>query len=300
METTLRRTSLVLSLSFILFLHHFLIIPSGFCDELVVIYPRPQSASDTRENDVIELLRASLQKTVDSDGPFQMQPSKMVMKEGRYRKELGKGRHLDIIWSTVSEALEKELLPIRIPIRKGILGYRIFLINKGDKEKFAAIKTLVELRKLRVGQGQDWNDVKVFQSNGFNVTTGSSYEGLFDMLVKGRFDYFSRGISEAPAEYESRKDRLPDLFVEEKLLLYYPWPKYFFVSKNNATLADRVERGLNIMIEDGSFDALFYRYNQGTIDRANLMDRQIFKISNPLLPATAPLDRKELWYSPLN
>ena len=39
-------------------------------------------------------------------------------------------------------------LPVRIPIRKGILGYRIFLIRKQVREKFAKITTLDELKQL--------------------------------------------------------------------------------------------------------------------------------------------------------
>ena len=272
------------------------IAPPLFAKELVVIYPRPQSESDTRDNDVVELLRFALQKTVDSYGPFKMKPS-IRMKEGRYKLELKKGRTLNVIWATVTEELEKELLPIRIPVRKGILGYRIFLIRKQDQEKFAAIDTLEELKKLRVGQGADWNDVHVFRFNGFNLVTGSSYEGLFKMLIQERFDYFSRGINEALPEYEARKDNLPDLFVEENLLLYYPWPKYFFVPKNNTQLAERIERGLNIMIKDGSFDQLFFKYHQSTIERVNFKKRRIFRLKNPLLPPTAPIKRKELWYT---
>jgi len=253
---------------------------------------------DTRENDVTELLQMALKKTEHSDGPFELRPAKKHMKESRYRAQLKKGRDVDIIWSTVTKELEKELLPIRIPIRRGILGYRVFLIRKQDKDRFATIHTVADLKKLRVGQGQDWNDVHVFRHNKFKLVTGSSYEGLFEMLVKGRFDYFSRGINEAWPEYETRKNKLPDLYVEQNILLYYPWPKYFFVSPRNIRLADRIKRGLNIMIKEGSFAKLFYKYNQPIIDRSNLKNRRLFKINNPLLPATAPLERKELWYDP--
>ncbi len=129
----------------VVFLSHLFPVSVLFGKEIVVIYPRPQSEIDTRENDVIELLRMSLRKTVDSDGPFKMRPSKSNMKESRYRIQLEIGKRLTIIWSTVTKELEKKLLPIRIPVRKGILGYRIFLIRKQDKEKFAAIKSLKEM-----------------------------------------------------------------------------------------------------------------------------------------------------------
>ena len=143
-----------------------------------------------------------------------------------------------------------------------------------------------------------WNDVKVFKASGFNVVTGSSYEGLFSMLMNGRFDYFSRGINEAQVEYEMRKGKFPDLFIEEHILLYYPWPKYFFTSKKNPKLADRIERGLRLMLRDGSFDEHLMKYYKNDIEKANLKNRRLFKIDNPLLPSTAPLDQKELWFYP--
>ncbi len=193
---------------------------------------------------------------------------------------------------------EAKFIPIRIPIRKGLMGYRIFLIRKQDRSRFASIRTLKELKKLRVGQGHIWNDVKVFKANEFNVVTSTSYEGLFKMLIHGRFDYFSRGINEAPNEYRERKETLPDLFVEEKILLYYPWPKYFFTSKKTPELAKRIERGLKIMIKDGSFEKHFMKYHQKDIELTNLKKRRLFKIHNPLLPLTAPIDQKELWFDP--
>ena len=135
-------------------------------------------------------------------------------------------------------------------------------------------------------------------NNHFKIVTGPEYEGLFDMLIAERFDYFSRGISEAPREYEERKTRLPDLHIEQSILLYYPWPKYFFTSKKTPKLAERIERGLKMMIKDGSFDRHFNKYYKEDIERVNLKSRKLFKISNPLLPATAPIYQKELWFDP--
>ncbi len=118
------------------------------------------------------------------------------------------------------------------------------------------------------------------------------------MLMEGRFDFFSRGINEAPAELEARKAKYPDMMLEENLLLYYPWPKFFYVNKKDKKLADRIEKGLKMMIQDGSFEALFRKFNQKHIDSVNLKHRRLIKLENPLLPPSVPFDRKELWYDP--
>jgi len=52
------------------------------------------------------------------------------------------------------------------------------------------------------------------------------------------------------------------------------------------------------MIEDGSFDEIFRKYYGDSIQAANLKNRRLFNISNPLLPATAPLHRNLHGYMP--
>lgn len=270
-------------------------------EPLTVIYsPAPVSEDDKRFDYSISLLKHILDKTIKKYGSYNLQAAD-DMNVGRAIEFLktGDSKIVNVVWTTSSDEREKSLLPIRIPIRKGLLGYRIFLIKKQNQDKFSAIKTVDELKKLNVGQGHIWNDVKVFKENNFGVITAPSYEGLFRMLMQERFDYFSRGINEAPKEYEARKNKFPDLAIEDSILLYYPWPKYFFTSKNNPELARRIEQGLRMMIEDGTFEALFLTYHKEDIERIDLNGRKLFKIENPLLPNTAPLEQKELWFDPV-
>lgn len=290
----------LLRTSFVGLILHCIVLPV-FAQELSVIYsPSPVSKDDKRFDYGISLLTSVLTKTIATYGSFNIQPAK-GMNVGRAIEFLktDDAQAVNVIWTTSSTERERSLIPIRIPIRKGLLGYRIFLINKADQTKFSNIQTLEELKKLRVGQGHIWNDVKVFKENSFSIVTGPSYEGLFRMLIEGRFDYFSRGINEAPSEYEARKDRYPNLSLEDSILLYYPWPKYFFTSKENPKLAQRIEQGLKMMIQDGSFEELFLKYHKEDIKRVNLQERKLFRIANPLLPDTAPLDQEDLWFDPV-
>lgn len=282
---------------FLCFSSLFAVVPfSGQATE--IIYPSRESLNDTRNDDVVELLEMILERTVSTDGPYTMRPAAGNMNEARSIELLKQGQYLNLIWATTTGDVEDTLLPIYIPVRKGILGYRIFLIHQQEQEKFSKITTLQELRSLIVGQGHWWNDVKVFEANGFKVVTGSKYEGLFKMLIQGRFDYFSRGFNEAFEEYDARKYRLKDLHVEQTLLLYYPWPKFFYVSLKYPEIKDRVERGFRLLIADGTYQQWFLKYNKEAIDRANLKGRRLFIINNPLLPDFVPIHDKPLWYDP--
>lgn len=149
---------------------------------------------------------------------------------------------------------------VRIPLRKGILGYRIALIARDRQAEIDKIRNLGDLRKVSIGQGIGWGDVAIYEANGIKVHT-AGYENLFKMVAANRIDLFPRGISEIFPEYAARDDVIPDLAVEKNLLIYYPWPYYFFFNKSNNALAKRVETGLGKMMKDGSFDALFLKYN---------------------------------------
>ena len=148
------------------------------------------------------------------------------------------------------------------------------------------------------GQGLDWPDVSILRANGLTVTVGASYDGLFDMLNAGRFDYFPRGMNEPWTEVKAHKEK--GFIVEEQLLLKYPAPTYFFVHKDNVALANRINEGLLLAIEDGSFDTIFYGHpaNKGIFKLTNIKSRKVFDLKNPLLPTKTPLDDHRLWHLP--
>ena len=224
-----------------------IILSSALHAEVVVTYPKARSAQDVRSNDLIELLTLSLEVTKETHGAYKLQASGDFMNEKRQRVELSKGERLNIMWSSTSTALEESLLPIRIPLRKGLLGYRISLINKNNQDNIDRVKTLNDLRGLTIGQGHGWGDSAIYESNGIKVKE-ADYDSLFKMVVQNRFDLFPRGINEVFDEYRERAVKAPSLAIEENLLIVYLWPYYFFTNKKDWVLADRIETGLKKII----------------------------------------------------
>ncbi|MBF0120927.1 MAG: hypothetical protein HQK79_19025 [Desulfobacterales bacterium] len=278
-----------------------LILPLIYAEEMKYIYHPPESADDIRYNYHWELLNMALEKTKETYGSYVMKPSQDIMNENRQKDALKKGINLTIMVFDAGQELESMFTPVRIPLDKGLLGYRVFLIKKSDQPRFSSIKTLDELKQLSVGQGMSWPDVQIWKANGFRVVTGDNYEGLFEMLLRKRFDFFSRGIVEVIGEYAQRKTQMPDLAIEETILLYYPAPFYFFFQKSEQgkRLADRVEKGLLKTFEDkASFTPLFMKYHGDAIKRHNLKNRKIFHLNNPLLTPETPLKDKRLWFDP--
>jgi hypothetical protein len=248
------------------------------------------------------VLRMAMEKTVPRYGAFDVHQSTDVMSSQRIAQELlMPGGRINIIARATSPELEKNFLPVRLPIDRGLLGYRIFLVREADLPRFAAVRTLDDLRKLRVGQGKDWIDVPILSKGGFNVVEGSSYRGLFAMLDAGRFDFFSRGIDEAGREFQERQASYPTMAIEPTLLLEYPLPLYFFLRRDDEgrMLAQRIEAGMEMMIKDGSLNLLFQKYKGESIRSGALHKRRVLHLPNPHLTPETPLSRGELWFNPL-
>jgi len=147
-----------------------------------------------------------------------------------------------------SNIREQQLFPIRIPLLKGLMGYRLLLINKGDQYKFSNISTLAQLKKRLGGQSFEWPDTEILLSNGLALIVGPSAT-MHKMLLAKRFDYFPRGISEIWREEEL----FDNLVVEQNLIVHYPAVMYFFVQSGNVELAQRMALGLRRAKKNGRF-----------------------------------------------
>ena len=215
------------------------------------------------------LIAELMARTEARFGPYQLQPYTGKMSSRRLNNEAIHGERINLMWSDAGHPnLDNQMIRIPFPLLKGLLGYRIFLIRKDDQPRFAAIRSLEELKQLRLGQGANWGDIKIYRHNGFAVTTGKDYQNLFHMLVSGRFDYFPRGVNEAPLEYAAQHEQHPELAIEQTLLLVYRYPVFFYVSRNSPQLAKRLSAGLEQMQADGSFDRFFFDYYGPVLEQA--------------------------------
>ncbi len=267
---------------------------------MVYRYDAPESALDQRYRYHWKILETALETTRAAYGPYELVPSEL-MTEARQTFELENATgKLTVMYLGTTSDLEQRLIPVRIPVDKNLGGYCVFLIRKERQADFDRVQSLADLRNLRFGLGFGWLDVDVLRGNAFQVVTGSSYEGLFEMLLNDRFDGFLRGAVEVLDEYQERQAKMPDLHIEDHLLFYYPMPMYFWFSKTDEgrRLAERAEHGMRLMIQDGTYDRIFSEYQDWKIERLDLAHRRAFKIPNPLLGPETPFDDRRLWFDP--
>lgn len=268
-----------------------LLISNGALSQQIIHYPRAESDIDARMRYPIALLRLCLEST-----PYKLEPSDLAMQQARNLRMLKQGKGVDVVWSVTTKTREAELLPIRIPIDRGLLGWRLLLIQQKDAARFAEITTAAQLMPLRAAQGHDWPDREILLSNKFNVTPSPSYEGLFQMLGRGHVDYFPRSVAEITAEANTHKDM--GLIIEPHLVVHYPQPLYYFVNKNNVELANAITIGLEKAIANGSMRTLFNQHYGTAIAQAKLATRTKIELKNPLLPSETPLADLRLWFTP--
>jgi hypothetical protein len=257
-----------------------------------ITFPRPLEATSTIEEYPIQLLSLALAQTGVN---YQLKHSENILTKGKALDRLQDNREINIVWGMTSPQREKDLLPIRIPIFKGLIGWRLLLIRQDMAERFEYIQKLEHFIKLAPLQGRDWPDTKILQYNGFDVVTERTSSALLKMLSNAQGDFFPRSIIEVWEEL-ANNDAVNQIQVQPTLGIHYPSAIYFFVNKKSVPLANLIEKGLEKAIENGKFEALFVKYYKANIDKSQIEKRTFYQLDNTFLPEKTPLDRNELWF----
>lgn len=224
-----------------------------------------------------------------------------LMEQGRAIAELNRGGLIDVYWMGTDIERERQLRAIRIPLDRGLLGYRRFIIHRDNQEKFDEIVEYEQLKKYLGCQGLNWPDVRIMRTASLRVTEVALFEGLFQQVVAKRCDYFPRGYFEAESELNHRRQTYPDLQQQQSLVLHYPFTVYFFVKSDNEELAQWIEDGLEKMIDSG--ELLKYMMSHpltAHVFPLNKTDapRHIIYIPNPFLPVDTDFSNPRYWFQP--
>ena len=249
---------------------------------------KPLLGFDKRAKHKDEVIIRALEITEAEYGPFTFERIDVDMTPSRALASMKAGNLINIFIAPASKIWEKSAIPIKVPIRQGLLSYRLLLVNKKDLHKFKQVKTFDDLKKFRVGLQSDWITTKIFKELGMNVVTAHNFEGLFLMLNKQRSDYIPRAIYEIYDEFNNRKTKLNNVVIEPTLALYLPMVSYVYVSANEPNIAKRVKSGLHKLAATGELKKIFNKYYEEDIKKANLQNRRLIKIKNPILEELKP------------
>ncbi len=259
----------------------------------VRLQPRPSKNSSSYYY-YYDLLELVFRNTEAEYGKVILETIPSPLSQSRGLNSLNSGL-IDITWAGTNLEREQHFTPIRIPLIGGLLGMRVPVIKKARLAEFRGISTAAQLKKLTACQGSQWPDSDILEANGYKVERIIMFDLMYSMLTHDRCDYFPRGLNEVFAELEG-PDR-QGLMAYEGILLRYSLPMYFFVSKDNRQLEKRLAQGLEAMVESGELHQFISHHSvtRSMFPLSRYHQSQIFDLINPILPASTPFERPELW-----
>lgn len=263
----------------------FILIVSALLNQVhavdIAILQNQQMSENKAAHNAAVVTRA-LEITEEEYGPFEVKVADMTMSNARLHKFVVEGEVFNTVVVIANQLWDDTTIGIKVPVRLGLLSYRLLLVNKLQLTKFEKVKTKEGLGKLYAGLAKGWETGKVFNYHGFNVKETGHFEGIFAMLDKQRFDYLPRGVYEVYDELESRSELLKHVVVEPTLALYIPTVSRVYVSPKHPRLAKRIETGLQVMLKNGDLKEILYKYYKKDLERADLKNRRIITVENPL------------------
>lgn len=225
-----------------------------------------------------------LELALDRAGqPYKLKRVDLNLNQFTLQQELRKGKTINVFWMGTSSALESALIPVPIPLFRGLEGLRLSFIHSDAQEKFNQVNTLTDLKQLKAAQGVGWADNKILEQAGI-ATYAGRYSNLFRLINDGdKLDFFPRGLVEIFAERRELAAQYPNLAIEQHLLIRYPFAEFFFVSPESPKLAKAIQTGLERAYADGSFMTFFHENPRirEALASANLEQRVTISLPNP-------------------
>jgi hypothetical protein len=240
--------------------------------------------SEVRQNHEKHILEAVLEATSKQFGDFEILENRDDYPGEEESLAFTQKNHDLLVTIAGNQKFNVEdVILIPQPLAKNILGYRVCIINKKDHDKFKEAKTS-KIKKLIQGIPRTWSDADIFRSNGYEVKEEGHFDDIFQRLSANRFDYITFGINEVESIYNQKVISSDELIIEDKLLFFYPFPLVFYVNPKQKSLANRIEKGLQIITANGTLDNIF-KIHYGNLTRGlNLKNRHLFSLKNPLTP----------------
>lgn len=167
--------------------------------------------------------------------PFDCGSEKECVENGSYLKG-------DILYSPSENWDLTDFRRVEAPILSGLLGLRLPVYEYKNRQMIEGIKGAADYKKLRVSFNRNWRDFKILKKSKFKLVAVDSFSGIYHALNNGSADYTLRGVSEAYIEVLNQKQ---NLLVDNKNFIYYNYPVYLYVRKNNKRLYRAIILGMS-------------------------------------------------------
>jgi ABC-type amino acid transport substrate-binding protein len=184
-------------------------------------------------------------------------------------------------------ALEKQgsIKAIRVPLERGLLGYRICLVRDEDADLLENVRSVDDLRKIRIGQGIGWGDITVYRNAGIGVVEApfNSVSDPVKALASGHFDALPLGVNEYKIFLQAYNKEASGITAERHIVISYPWFRYVWVStaaKDSNLLLEALDKGFGIIAANGEFVAIYEKY-KGADPKRQQVGRRTIHLQSP-------------------
>lgn len=210
---------------------------SGFANTAVVM--NKAFAELQPENDYnYQLLKRALTITATEDETVVLEQFPLPMTQTRLIHELTSGKKVQVGVLASGYWKRPGIIAIPVPVRRGLLGWRLLVTRSQTLDKLPDLAADTgRLSSLTTGFGADWVELPLMQQTFAHVDTVKTTAELYQQLLDGNFDVFSRSVIELWLELDSLGDRADELAVVPGVVLRYPFADFFYVSGEQPELA---------------------------------------------------------------
>lgn len=231
----------------------------------------------------LKFLSLALQHTEDLYGPFHIETfDTKINSTKRKLLEIQSSRLVDVVLLPANKEAASDLHLVAFPLHLGLLGLRVVAVQHQNLENVEACETIEDLRQFSFGHGKDWLDTRILQHNRIPVVLGDSIENLYKMMLKQRFDCFSRGVMEF--QVEKRDYRIGGIEPIQTFYLYYPYMDCFYVSPDKKELAERILIGLKRSYADGTYLKGITELYGSDLEHLTGSTTRVIHLDNPFMP----------------
>lgn len=210
-----------------------------------------------------EVLKAALDKTEPEFGAYEIDFYSRHLSSNRSKIETERGALLDVLFSTHWSGAfvnAENVIKLEYPIFEGMLGLRRLVVTQARHVDFGQLQSREDFLRFSAGQGSSWTDIEVLKANGVKVVESQLFDGLFPMLSKHRFDYLPLSILEAQTALQDKGMQFDTLLLSDDVCLFYPMPFFLYVNAARPELAERLDKGLQLVLKDGTVERLFAQH----------------------------------------
>jgi hypothetical protein len=113
-----------------------ILLAVSFCVKAEDGVIRVNEATDGNGRYAMAMVKLALSKV---DSKYKFVSDRAEVTQARNIEDVATGKS-DLLWAATNQETEDILLPIRIPLYKGLLGHRIFIINPASQSRFDRVK----------------------------------------------------------------------------------------------------------------------------------------------------------------